>query len=118
MLTLDESIISEIQKQIKIKEDKIAELEEESFSQIFLILEEINNKFKPKLSEIKSKFSREKAAELIVRNDEYKRIIKEKKASINVKLKEIVNHRDKKIKGIKKEIDKLNKELKVLNIIK
>ncbi|MFX1393465.1 MAG: hypothetical protein ACFFAH_07810 [Promethearchaeota archaeon] len=113
MQTLDESIISDIQKLIDVKEDKIAELEEESFSQILLILKETNSKYRPLFSEIKSKVANEEDA-----NKEYNILLKVKKASINTKLKEIVNHRDKQIKELKKEIKVLNKEIKLLNLLK
>ena len=107
MQTLDKDIKNEIQKLINIKEDNIAKLEEESFSQIFLNLKEIDNKFKPIFSEIKSRLAHEKAAK-----KEYNLMIKKKKASIDAKLKEIVDHREKQINEIKEEIKILKKKLK------
>lgn len=108
MQTLDNGIINEIQKLINTKEDKIAKLEEESFSQIFLFLKETDNKFKSIFSEIKSRLDHEKAAK-----KEYNLMIKKKKASIDAKLKEIVNHREKQINEIKEELKILKKKLKV-----
>jgi len=109
MQTLDENIISEIQKIINIKEENIAKLEEESFSQILLILKETNSKYRPIFSELKSRLTDEEAT-----NDEYKRIIEEKKAFINAKLKEIVDDRDNQIKEIQKELKILHKDLDLL----
>ena len=107
MQTLDNDIINEIQNLINLKEDKIAKLEEESFSQIFLFFKEIDNKFKPILSDLKSRLDQEKAAK-----KEYNLMIKKKKASIDAKLKEIVNHRENQINEIKEELKILKNKLK------
>lgn len=107
MQTLDEDIKNEIQELINFKEDKIAKLEEESFSQIFFNLKEIDNKFKPIFSEIKSRLDHEKSAK-----KEYNLMIKKKKASIEAKLKEIVNLREKQINEIKEELKILKNKLK------
>ena len=107
MQSLDENIINEIQELINIKEDNIAKLEEESFSQIFLYLKELDNKFKPLFSDLKSRLDHEKAAK-----KEYNSMIKKKRASIDAKLKEIVTHREEQINEIKEEIKILKKKLK------
>lgn len=109
MQTLDEYIINKIQELIITKEDQIAKLEEESFSQIFQTLKETDSRFKPIFSEIKSKLAYEKD-----KNEEYKILINEKKAYINWKLNELVDHRDQQIKEIKKELKILNKDLGLL----
>lgn len=109
MQTLDEDVRSDIKELINIKENEIAKLEEESFSQILLILKETNSKYRKILSEIKSKFSDETAA-----NDEYNAVLKEKKATIDAKLKEIVDDRDNQIKEINEELKILKKDLAIL----